>query len=226
MSYGLQFTNNSNVVTLDSQYARLSVICSGRYAPTQESGLGSVTTFPTPITSQEPPLIFVRPDTVSAQSSVSQAKVYGSPGNWTGFYVRAFNVFTTQPNGQYFAAAFLAQPTAKYGLRTWDGSGNLLFDSGTPSALFTRAFQTWTYSKFENDSQGGTRDYFTVDFNFPVNEFMLINNLSMALVSASASGRYVGTVWDFPAGKLWLVTSGSTNPTFVYQSTMFAKMVV
>ena len=62
MSYGLSFINNNQVV-IDSEFARLTVICSGRYAPTQESGLGSVTYFPRVITSAEPPLVFCRPDT-------------------------------------------------------------------------------------------------------------------------------------------------------------------
>ncbi len=39
MSYGMQFTNNGDVVTLDSEFARLMVISTGRYAPTEEGGL-------------------------------------------------------------------------------------------------------------------------------------------------------------------------------------------
>ena len=100
MSYGLTFTNNSNVVTLDSEYARLAVIATGRFAPTQESGLGSVTTFPVPVTSQEPPLAFVRPDTVGAIAGLCRMRLLGGPGNWTGFYVRAYNAISAQPNGR------------------------------------------------------------------------------------------------------------------------------
>jgi hypothetical protein len=224
MAFGLQFTNNSGVVTLDSEYARLCVICSGRYGPTQESNLGSVTQFPAPITTQEPPLVFIRPDTVGAVASASLCKVLGSPGNWTGFYVRAFNVFTQPPSGRYFAAAFRAVASAPFGLRLWDGASNMLFDSGTPSAVFTRAYQTWTYVKYESGSQGDTRNYFTVDFNFPEDEYMLINNIGMSMVCGSAAGRLLGTLWDFPANKLWLVASGSSNPVFIYLPTIFAKM--
>ncbi|MEE5088497.1 hypothetical protein V2J74_27495, partial [Pseudomonas alliivorans] len=145
MAYGVQFTNNSNVVTLDSEFARLSVIASGRFQPTEEGGLGSTTYFARPVTSQEPPLVFVRPDTVNAIAGLCRMRLIGSAGNWTGFYVRAYNVNTAQPNGRYFVAAFGAQPVSGYGMRIWDGGGKILFDSGTASANFTRSFQNWTY---------------------------------------------------------------------------------
>lgn len=148
MSYGLTFINNSNQVVIDSEFARLNVICNGRYAPTQESGLGSTTFFPRVITSAEPPLVFCRPDT-GGIAGLTAMQVIGSAGNWTGFYVRAYDINTAQPNGRYFAATFGAQPVATYGMRLWDGSSKLLFDSGTPTALFTRAFQNWVYVRSE-----------------------------------------------------------------------------
>lgn len=223
MTFGLQFMNNSNVVTLDSEYARLCVLCSGRFSPTQESGLGSVTTFPSVITSTEPPLIFVRPDTVNAVAGLCLAAVYGSPGAWTGFYIRAYDVNTAQPNGRYFAAAFMASPVAQFGMRLWDGTTKLLFDSGTPSAVFTRAFQNWTYVK-TTFSSPTYFNYYSVDFDFPANEYMMINNFSMLMVGGSAAGRMVYSWWDFPAGKLWTVTSATSNPYAFYLPALFAKM--
>lgn len=62
MSFGLRFMNNSNVVTLDTEFARLTVLASGTYAPNAESGLTSIVTFPAAITTQEPPLVFARPN--------------------------------------------------------------------------------------------------------------------------------------------------------------------
>ncbi|WP_057429867.1 hypothetical protein, partial [Pseudomonas syringae group genomosp. 3] len=189
MSYGIQFSNNSNVVVLDSEYARLMVIASGRFQPTEESGLGSTTYFPTVVTSQEPPLVFVRPDTVNAVAGLCAMRLIGSAGNWTGFYVRAYDVNTAQPNGRYFVAQFGAQPVASFGFRIWDASNKLLFDSGTPSANFTRAFQNWTYERFDYSSQNLVRCYYSVPFNFPENEYLLINSFGMGLNSGSAISR-------------------------------------
>jgi hypothetical protein len=225
MTFGVQFTNNSNVVTLDSEFARLSVICSGRYAPTEESNLGSTTNFPVVITSQEPPLVFVRPDTTSIQSGLTLMRVNGSPGAWTGFYVRAFNANTAQPNGRYFAAAFKAQPIATFGMRIWDATGALIFDPGTTPALFTRSFQNWTYSNSVFISPNYF-NYYTVTFDFPTNEYMMINNFGMNLTAGGGSGRLLSCLWDFPAGKLWAVTVAASNPFAFYLPALFAKMNV
>ncbi|MBP5058808.1 hypothetical protein [Pseudomonas chlororaphis] len=224
MSYGMQFTNNGDVVTLDSEFARLMVISTGRYAPTEEGGLGSTTTFVRPVTSQEPPLVFIRPDTVNGVAGLCRMRLTGSAGNWTGFYVRAYSADTAQPNGRYFVAAFGAQPVAQYGARLWDGAEKLLFDSGTSAATFTRAFQNWSYVKDDKDPQGLTRIYYTVPFNFPQNEFLLLNNFGMNMTSGSGIPRNLYCWWDFPNNTLYAITIASANPIAFFLPAVFAKM--
>jgi hypothetical protein len=227
MSYGLEFTNNSNIVTLDSEYARLAIICSGRYSPTQESNLGSVTAFPAPITTQEPPLVFVRPD-ASGVPALTRCKILGSAGAWTGFYVRAQSNSYAQPNGQYFAAAFRASVSAEYGMRLWDGASTVIYDNGNPSALFTRAFQNWTFEKTVYDS--ATTNYFnyykTLEAMPPAGEFLLLNTFSMNMVAGNNPGRLVASLWDFPNGVLRAMTTSTSNPTAFYMPALFAKKVV
>lgn len=224
MTYGLQFKNNSDVVTLDSEYARLMVISSGRFSPTEESGLGATTYFDRPVTSQEPPLVFVRPDTVNRVAGLCLMRLIGGPGNWTGFYVRAYNVNTAQPNGRYFVAAFGAQAAAQFGMRLWNGESTMLFDSGTPNASFTRAFQTWSYERYETTSQGLTRVFYSVPFNFPEDEYLLINSFGMPMNSGSGIARSLYCLWDFPNAKLYAVTSAASNPTAFFLPALFAKM--
>jgi hypothetical protein len=226
MAYGLQFTNNSNTVVLDSEYARLMVISSGRYAPTQEEGLGSVTTFPVAVSSQEPPLVFVRPDTVNGIAGMCRMRLLGSPGNWTGFYVRAYSVNAAGLNGRYFVAAFAAQASTSYGMRLWGSSGQLLFDSGTPNATFTRAFQNWNYVKYDTSEQGLTRIYYSVPFNFPQDEFMLLNTFGMNMTSGSGIPRNLYCWWDFPNNKLYAITIAATNPIAFFLPAVFAKLAV
>lgn len=226
MTYGVQFTNNSNVVTLDSEFARLSVIASGRFQPTEESGLGSTTYFARPVTSQEPPLVFIRPDTVNAIAGLCRMRLIGSAGNWTGFYVRAYNVNTAQPNGRYFVAAFAAQAVSGYGARIWDAAGKLIFDSGTASANFTRSFQSWTYVTSDLDQQGVTRIYYTVPFNFPENEYLLLNSFGMPMNAGSAIARELYCWWDFPNSKLYAITVAASNPIAFFLPAVFAKMNV
>ncbi|MDH0749538.1 hypothetical protein N5D61_24745 [Pseudomonas sp. GD03842] len=225
MSFGLQFINTSNVVTLDSEFARLSVLCSGRYLPNSESGVASITSFPFTITSQEPPLVFVRPDTVNAQAGLGLCKIYGQPGAWTGFYVRTVGNGYAPPNGSWFAAAFMAKPTASFGLRLWDGGSNLIFDSGTPAAVFTRAYQNWSY--VGSDSLAANiRNFYSVPFSSAPNEYMLINNFSMNMVSGNQPGRQLWTIWDFPNSILYAMTVATSNPNAFYLPALFAKMTV
>jgi hypothetical protein len=226
MAYGLEFRNNSNVVTIDSEFARLMVISSGRYAPTEEGGMGSTNYFARPVTSQEPPLVFVRPDTVAGVAGLSNMRLIGSAGNWTGFYVRAYSNATAQPNGRYFVAAFAAQAVAQYGMRLWDGSGKMLFDSGTPNASFTRAIQNWTYVKSDQSDQGLYRNYYSVPFNFPQDEFILINNFGMSMVSGGNIPRQLYCTWDFAVNTLYAITSAANNPFAFFLPAMFAKMAV
>lgn len=224
MAYGLEFTNDSNVVTVDSEFTRLVVLAKGTYQPTQESGLGSVTSFPRTITSQEPPLVFVRPSGSSGIAGLCLMRVIGSPGAWTGFYVRAYDDDTLQPNGSYFACGFAATALASYGMRLWDGSSKLLFDSGTPYARFTRSFQNWTYVKTDATAQGQPRNYYRVNFNFPAGEYMLINTFSMPMLNDSPFNRALYCWWDFSGGNLYALTVGSNNPFSFFLPAVFAKL--
>lgn len=224
MAYGLEFKNNSDVVIIDSEFARLMVISSGRYAPTEEAGMGSTTYFARPVTSQEPPLVFVRPDTVAGIAGISKVRLIGSEGNWTGFYVRTYSNATAQPNGRYFVGAYAAQEVADYGMRLWDGAGKLLFDSGTPNASFTRSFQGWTYIKSDMTDQGLYRNYYSVPFDFPQNEYMLINTFGMSMTSGGVIPRQLYCTWDFTTNTLYAVTVAANNPFNFFLPAVFAKM--
>jgi len=224
MSYGLEFTNNDGVVTVDSEFTRLVVLAKGTYQPTQESGLGSVTSFPQTITSQEPPLVFIRPAGSSGIAGLCLIRVIGSPGAWTGFYVRAYDVNTLQPNGAYFVCGFAATALANYGMRLWDGGSKLLFDTDTPYARFTRSFQNWTYIKSDTTDQGVPRNYYRVNFNFPVGEYMLINTFGMPMLNDGVQSRALYCWWDFTGGNLYALTIGLGNPFAFFLPAVFARL--
>ncbi len=224
MNFGLSFKNNNDAVVLDSEFARLCVIAHGRYAPTEESNLGSTTWFPRVITSAEPPLVFVRPDSGGAVASLSQMRLIGTSGNWQGFYMRAYSASTMQPNGRYFVAAFAAQAVARFGLRLFGAGGQVLFDSGTACAVFTRSFQNWSYSRSEKTATGSWINYYTVPFSFPENEYLLINSFGMNLLSGDNVGRSLASWWDFPGGKIYAITQSFSNPYDFHLPAVFAKM--
>lgn len=226
MSFGLSFSNNDDVVVLDSEYSRLCIIYSGRYAPNYGPGnFQSLITFPSPITSAEQPLVFLRPDTVNGIVKMGAAAyVLGSPGNWTGFLTGMYDQVGFYPNGRYVVASFGAQARASFGLRLFSSAGSPIFDSGTPNLLFTRAFQNWSYVTSSRLPQGEYVNYYTVPFDFPENEYLLGNSFMMKMNNADNLGRSVHTWWDFQNKILYAVTIALSNPYAFWLPAMFAKI--
>ncbi|KOG05885.1 Uncharacterized protein ABJ98_3404 [Pseudomonas syringae pv. aceris] len=63
-------------------------------------------------------------------------------------------------------------------------------------------------------------------FNFPENEYLLINSFGMGLNSGSAISRALYCWWDFPNKKLYAITIAAANPTAFFLPAVFAKMNV
>jgi len=210
MSYGLTFTNNSDVVTLDSEFARLVVIHKGIYGPSGGD-------FPSVITSQEPPLIFVRPSTGGFQ----WVSLKGSPGNWTGFINGA-----SGGSGSFFVAAYESTPTAQYGLRLWDGGAKQLFDNGTPCAQFTDVVTGWAYGGAANPSVG--RWIYTFYASVPLNtgNYMLINNIAMNIPGGDTFSL-LSCYWDYANNRIvaQLQNIGDFNGSSFFLPLMFAKPI-
>ncbi|NWD29963.1 hypothetical protein HX793_09285 [Pseudomonas reactans] len=210
MSYGLTFANNSDVVTLDSEFARLVVVYKGSYGPAGAD-------FPWVITSQEPPLVFVRPSTGGFQ----WISLKGSPGNWTGFINGAAG-----GSGSFFIAAYESTPTATYGMRIWDENSKLLFDSGTPCAQFTDVIAGWAYGGASNPSVG--RWIFTFYASVPLNtgNYMLINNIAMNIPGRDTFSL-LSCYWDYANNRIvaQLQNIGDFNGSSFFLPLMFAKPI-
>lgn len=208
MSYGVQFINGSNVVTLDSEFSRLVVLQKGSY----QGGAA----FSPAITSAEPPLVFVRPD---ATTTFSYATIAGGPGNWTGFS------FLGGGTGNFFVAAYSSVTTAKYGFRIWDGAAKLLFDSGTPCAQFTRTISAWTYLGSSSTGQGTTRSVWTAPSPLNTGDFMLINNIGMDVAGSSNRAAKLYCTWDYANNGLSVYIIGVSNSTSFFVPIVFAKPI-
>lgn len=196
MSFGLAFVNNSDVVTLDSEFSRLVVLQSGRY--TGGSSFSPV------ITTEEPPMVFVRPD---SNITLQYVTILGTPGNWTGWN------YIGGGSGNYFAAAFKSRAVAKFGLRLWDANSNLLFDNGTACAQFTNVVTSYTYAGSVPTGQPGqSRASFTAPATFPNGDYMMINNIGMDV--AGTSTRYAKLACTLNlAGNITMAITGVNNGT-------------
>ena len=216
MSFGLRFVNNSNVVTLDSEFARLVVLEKGTYAGTG----GSSVTFATPITSVEPPLVFIRPDQTSLMCF---CKVRGSAGNWTGFSFTGIGGRYT--SGKWFSAAFQSKESAKFGMRLWDGSSKLLFDNGTACAQFTRTISSWSYLGATQTAQGIYRLSWTAYSPLDTGDYMMLNNIAMDVAGSQTRQGNQYATWQYENNRLLMQVEGVDIQTAYYTPVVFAKPI-
>lgn len=208
MTFGLTFTNNNDVVTLDSEFSRLVIVQSGRC-----SGGAA---FSPAITTAEPPLVFVRPD---GTTTFQYTTISGGSGNWTGFS------FLSAGSGNYFCAAFKSRELATYGLRLWDGGANLLFDSGTPCAQFTRTITSWTYTGSSQTGQGTTKSNWTAYSPLDTGDYMLVNNIGMDVGGNSTRAAKLYVVWNYGNNRLEPYIIGVNNSVNFFIPIVFAKPI-
>lgn len=215
MAYGMQFINGSDVVVLDSEISKLSVLYKGTWS---HRGSGVIVSFPSPVTTQEPPLVFVR---ANQTCTMCFCMVSGSAGAWTGFTF--LGIVGQVSSGSWFAAAFTAAPVASYGFRIWDGASKLLFDSGTPAAQFTRSISAWTYLGSERTGQGLYRLSWTAPSPLNLGDFMLLNNIAMDVAGGTSRQGNMYAVWDFANNRLVIQVVGVDIMRYLYVPAVFAK---
>lgn len=138
-SYGIRAFNNNVRTQIDAVNRVLTIRYSGDLnIGFQGPGSGSQiqwgdVTFATPITTYERPLIFLN---AANYMMVGNFHVKGSPGNWTGFRIKAWN--NNQAHGEvalypmqikWFCASYMTPntPAGSYGASVRDASGNRTF---------------------------------------------------------------------------------------------------
>lgn len=217
MSFGLTFVNNSNVVTLDSEFSRLVIVDSGTW--TTNSSQNTPIFFKAPVTTTEPPLVFVRPN---AANTFYFCQVIGTPGNWTAV---SFSTALVGSTGKWFAGVFRSTPTATFGLRLWDANKNLIFDNGTPCAQFTATVNNWTYLGSTSTGQGTSRLIWTPTGGFPLSngDYMLINNIALDMPGLQSRQGNMYAFWDFANNRMILQAVGVDLPSAQYLPMVFAK---
>ncbi|PCR94912.1 hypothetical protein CP336_18915 [Pseudomonas fluorescens] len=203
MSYGFQSINDNSFVQIDSNAPRLCVLTKGTYSGTTDA-LGL---FARAITSQDPPMVFIRPDQGGPMQVSISVWFTGGPGNWTGFAIKASNVNSTL-SGQYFVAAWASMGTADYGVRLWDESGVLVYDSGAPAVVVTFAAGNWTYMGDEVLAIG-RRYKWGISKALGVGEYISLNPFALSCHNASSGGS-CGLGVDY-ANNLIMMYSIATN---------------
>lgn len=213
MNYGLQVVNDAGAVSLDSEYSRLCVFHKGSYT----AGVSVV--FSSVVTTQEPPLVFVRPQ---SNGSLIQLGVLleGAAGAWTGCSVTSGQAHS----GAIFIGAFSSVPSASYGLRMWGATGKQIFDSGTQAAVFTRAVQNWTYTHTTYSAQGLPTNWYSVPMSYELGDYLMVNNARMPMMGGNNESRGTGLRYDFAASLLRFSVTTVSNPIYFLLPAMFGKI--
>ncbi|MEZ1437656.1 hypothetical protein QVM41_15380 [Pseudomonas shirazica] len=146
-SYGIRASNNNVRTQIDAINRVLSVRYNGRLnigfqGPSSGTQIqyGNVT-FPQPVTTYERPLIFLNADNYMMVGSFF---ITGSPGNWTGFRIKAYNNQTAHGSValypmmiNWFCASYMTPdaPIGQYGASVRDASSNRTFVTSANLAL-------------------------------------------------------------------------------------------
>jgi|GEM_PF-1587622 len=157
--FGLEATNNSNVVTI-SNNARLLVFSERgtvnvRSSYSDRPGYGTVT-LAKPIRTTATPEIFVRVASFNRASVSVYFTFIGSPGNWTGFKITAAAAGVNNLIDhvlEYVACKYSDSPSAEdYGVEMYNenGSGEVIFNSTDAPALFDRFTKRWAHQSTSN----------------------------------------------------------------------------
>ncbi|WP_175649491.1 hypothetical protein [Pseudomonas sp. Marseille-P9899] len=134
-TYGIRARNNNILTQIDAVNRALTIRYNGQFQIGQQSGtinLWADINFPAPITTYERPLVFLN---AADYMMVGNFSVKGSPGNWTGFRLRAYpypqhgSAWTSFMTIRWFCSSYQAGAveTGAYGARVRDANGVLLF---------------------------------------------------------------------------------------------------
>lgn len=213
MKYGLSVVNDSGVVSLDSEYARLCVFHKSAYTANVS------VTFQNAVTTQEPPLVFIRP--LNNGSFIQLGVILGgSAGAWSSATV----VSGQAHSGDIFVAAFSSTPITSYGFRMWDAESKQIFDSGTQAVIFTRSVQNWTYTHTTYSSQGLPTNWYSITMDYALGDYLMINNARMPMMGANNESRGTGLRYDFASSVLRLSVTTVSNPFYLLLQAVFGKI--
>lgn len=219
MSFGFKSLNDSSYVQIDADSPRLCLLGKGSY--TSSNYVASVT-FPTAITTQEPPMVFIRPSTANSNELYRTMLLVGSAGNWTGFQITSTNI-NYQPAGDWFVAAFASRGDSTFGMRLYAADGSLAYDTGAYAVMVTAVLSTWTYV---GRVQATASFYYkwTAGRALAAGEYFMVNVFSLGVQDAN-SGSTCAISMDYPNNQTCMWANGSTAWTNQgHRPVLFAKL--
>ena len=193
MSYGLSVTNDFNSVVISSDYKvlvfaerRLFQITS-RYSDREG---GAELAFLKPITTVEPPHVFVRYISGRHPGLSLYLTMRGSSGNWTGFKVTSAVAggSTTQNFAMEFVACKYSDTKSKdnYGLELFGEDGKIVYSSSDRIVRYSRFTKAWKYVN------GRYVDEYLSQMAIDPDDFISISSFDFGVAWFTGSSNYAG----------------------------------
>lgn len=154
MAFGFEAKNNFGDVTLSDEYPTLVYSHRGQIVVENNSvvdrpAVGSAS-FPSVITQQAPPKIFIRFNSGRHNSCNVYLAMNGSPGSWTGFtiYAGALGGGTLPRHVLDYVVCKLTDnnPATGFGMAIYDSTGKLTYKSADRPVKFTKFTKSWSAS--------------------------------------------------------------------------------
>lgn len=181
MTAGFQAIGDSSQLIISEDNPVAMLMGSGTYARVGSSE--TVITYSTPINSPIPPMVFVKPD---GAHMVTMFRHIGSAGNWTGFGIQIYTdagFSNIVASGSWKVAAYYVPDSGNSGLRIYDGSGRLIFNSDIPPVKFLGGSQTWAHASHNGSYLGN----FTTDTwvaSYITNSYFLVSQCTAQFLGA------------------------------------------
>lgn len=192
MSFGLRVNNQNSNTVIDSSFLNYALAVQGTFTAVHATNV--TVGFAQPITSLSHPVIAFQRWAADG-FAIRHVRCTGGPGNWTGFTCRAFRstfFFPSAPSSRaityrVYAPGLPVLPDS-FGMRVYDQSGGVVFDSARKPLIFSRwtqLFPSWTqydlvYSSnfsialfYSNNTPVLATDYVAVSLFEPIYFFRL-----------------------------------------------------
>lgn len=191
--YGLSVNNDYGSTVISSDYKIMVFSERGTFNITSRfsdaEGNGSVT-FNKPITTQEPPQVFVRFVSGVHTDLSLYTGLYGGPGNWTGFIVvsAAQGGSNLQNYNLEYVSCMYSNLRSKsgYGLELFDYQGNPIYSSSDNVVRFSKFSRSWTLI------QGNQVDYYDSGLTIDNDDFISISSLDRGVSWFTGHSHFAG----------------------------------
>lgn len=191
--FGLSVANDFGSVIISGAYKIMVFSERGTFQITSQftdaEGHGAVT-FTKPITTQEPPQVFVRFVSGVHNSLGMFAVLLGGPGNWTGF--RVVSSVRGNPNLQNYTLEYVScmysnlRSSSDYGLELNDAQGNVIYTSSDNVVRFSKFTKDWTLT------QGNLVDAYSSGLTIDVDDFISISSIDRGVNWFTSHAQYSG----------------------------------